>query len=142
MRKFGKFALGGCMLLFLGILTRLPRHLFSGLGPFLGCHSGVKGRVLERRLFGSNCHSISRFCDLGPIRAFGHFWPFFGPFGVKKWPKSVFLAKKASLGTFLVTRLPPARFWGFGAFWPKRCRGVKVNGTFLKVLDRRLFWQK
>ena len=46
------------MLLFLGIFTRLPLARFLALGQKVGCHSGVKGQVLERRLFGVNCHSM------------------------------------------------------------------------------------
>ena len=70
-----------------------------------------------------------------------HFGAFFRPFGVQKWAKSVFFGKLPSLGTFLGTRLSLARFWPFWPFWPKRCRGVKVKHLFLKVLDRRPFWE-
>ena len=140
------------MLLFLGIFTRLPRHLFSALGQKVGYGSGVKVKVLERRLFGPNCHSISRFCDFRPNGAFGHFWPFFRPFGLpfwvkrcQKWPKAAsrhLFGHQAVSGTLLAFlailvkkvswRQGKMHFFqsvgptAFLAKGPKRCRGKVI----------------
>ena len=127
------------MLLFLGIFTRLPRHLFSALGPKMGCRSGVKLQVLERRLFGVKCHYISRFLIFWGQKSKSEKVIYFHLRCLGFRPKG----RKSELAThdrLLVTWLSRQPFWLFWPFWPKRCRGVKVNVVFRHVLDRRPFW--